>query len=155
DEDLAWIEQALSAPATADALITYHTERMLFYDCIQRAYTDNGHGGGRLTLAGIQMFVRFSDISDRRGPRSNPLLFVVAPVTVIMSAGRADVIREYDRLMDVADANLRLRLREAKWSSYDDGLVALRNSMFGKLRFMPILMFLPALNSSQVVAERY
>lgn len=99
--------------AHAQAMLLEHTtldlagEQFFFQDMLQRAYTDDGEGGGRLTPQGAEMFRRLSTITagdeleelllgdSELAKFSSPLLLMGAPDR------RAERLR-YERVMGVA-----------------------------------------------------
>ena len=54
DEQLIDFAHRLSGPRVAADLMTVKCERYVFEDFVQRLYTDDGHGDGRMTLAGLR-----------------------------------------------------------------------------------------------------
>src|SRR5262249_34341727 len=69
-----WIDLAtrLSAPKVAADLVTVEVERMSFDDVLQRSFTDDGSGNGRLTAEGVKTVLHFEH-------RNEWLKDVVAP----------------------------------------------------------------------------
>ncbi len=88
-------------------------ERAMVYDLIQRVYTDDGKGDGRLTVSGatsldiMRGYLRQGrDISDTQTNWEVALERVSSPVSVLTSPSRKQVKRKYDELMDLFEQSL-------------------------------------------------
>ena len=123
-------------------------------------YTDDGNGGGHLTSPGMH---EMTDVSDelagfRAGPQQPWLLqlgvsFAGAGMSVIM-ADRREMSEMYNRLIDEMELDRRRPMWEWDESIIDKHLQALSSSPIEKVRYMPILLLLPAVDSAFVAAER-
>ncbi|MGA2500631.1 MAG: hypothetical protein ABSH20_23065 [Tepidisphaeraceae bacterium] len=153
DAHLQRLAHRLSWPKVAADLFSLSVERLNFHDVVQRAYTDDGHGDGCLTLDGHQFLLTcaVSDPKQRSGDHllSDVLQGALVPVP---TASRRDVLERYDGLMDIADANLRLPLREASWAACEQRVLAWRTSG----RLAPLVTLIPgSFVTLQARAERY
>jgi hypothetical protein len=157
DADLQKLAHLISRPKLPSDLVDFEGERMMVLDVVQRSYTDEGNGKGHLTAEG-QKFLRICGAiagSPRRASSSikgySEVLFecftwASGPLT----DSRETFVRKYERLMDIADANLRRPMREANWQPFD-------NAIYGwdpidKVR-EPALALIVSLSSVQQRAE--
>lgn len=85
--------------------LDFETERRMFGDILQRAYTDDGQGDGRLTAEGIRLVLEMNDVmSSDDDDRLDilPMRFT-GPVTMITFGSRREQREMHNRLMDVAE----------------------------------------------------
>lgn len=89
-----------------------HGERIAMHDMIQRVYTDDGKGNGRITPNGVRFISQWQrqldpQLSSIQGePVIELLRPVVTPVTLLVSASRREISQKLDELMDRVDADL-------------------------------------------------
>ena len=132
--------------------VWYNTERLWFYDYLQRTYTDDGHGGGQITRQGMQDFQVYGSGSDPFGgphmPYTNAMIVAGLPAASVLVAPRGEMRRMYDELMDQA-------IREGYkplWEYDQEALMETRvermaETHMTRLRYLPIMIFMPALSS--------
>jgi hypothetical protein len=113
-------------------------ERGFFEDTVQRFYTDNGHGDGRLVRT--TLLQNPWNIEWNAQLRSSP----IAPVVSAISAGRREVTNEWNRLMGIARDEATSPMWT--WTSMPgqremDRMTA---SKWYNLRYFPISMLVPA-----------
>jgi hypothetical protein len=138
-----WLALAhrLAAPKVAGDLITLETERMAFEDMLQRSFTDDGAGDGRLTAVGARRLFH--------GDRGNGKWMgnVLDPGAAFLMASRKDLKNQYSRIVDRAEANLRLPLRNTDWH--------IREKENAKSwRYMPVWLNTPEYLRVQAGAEQ-
>jgi hypothetical protein len=90
--------------------LDFETERRMFGDFLQRAYTDDGRGDGRLTAEGVRLALQMSGImpgepDDIARTDILPMRFT-GPVAMLTFGSRRDQREMHTRLMDLADALL-------------------------------------------------
>jgi hypothetical protein len=150
DANLQWIAHKLAGPNVAADLIDLDGERLIFYDWLQRAYTDDGAGDGRLTPVGVRLLatLQLNDGINRDQSLLQTAISATAPLTV---ASRQQARREYDQALDTVEANFNCPLRDAPWGSADD-------QEPGGIRAIypwPHPTFVSGLRNVQQSAERY
>ena len=118
--DAALIDLAhlLAGPQVPGDLIDVDAERDAFRDILQRSYTDDGHGDGRITAAGFAFFKGMQPMiyGDRMAVNlmSNEWPGrTLLPGLMFVQASRKTVAAVTDRYFDVMAANLRVPLRNA------------------------------------------
>ncbi len=118
DADLLTISQDFSGwrinPAKQDDSINLDGERAVMYDLLQRLYTDDGHGDGRLANIHAMRLIEVSNRSNQ--PTYLPSL--AGPITSQLMAGRAEMRRAYDDAFKSAAQNAKLPLpqQQAAWA---------------------------------------
>ena len=153
DDQLIGLAHAVSGPSVAADLISLKTERYFFADSVQRVYTDNGRGDGRLTLGGLR-----SPLMSTIAPYSEPFDaadFAFASTLPMLAASRAELMAKYDRLMDQQEANFRLPIRQVELEKIESQLIALRTSPLGLARYLILVRLMPGFSRAQSSCERY
>jgi hypothetical protein len=106
-----WTDLAhrLAAPKVAGDFVRLETERMAFEDMLQRSFTDDGAGDGRLTAVGARRLFH----GDRG--KNRWMGNVLDPGAAFLMASRKDLRNQYGSIVDRAEANLQLPLRNTDW----------------------------------------
>jgi hypothetical protein len=127
----------------------YAGERLWFYDYLQRTYTDDGHGGGRITKQGIQNFESYGGSGDPYGTGAQAALVVAGlPAASVLVAPRSEMRRMYDDLMDQAIREGYQPLWEYdSVNSIESRIEEMANNQLTRLRYLPIMIFMPALSA--------
>jgi hypothetical protein len=140
-----WLDLAnrLSTPKVAGDVISFETERMSFEDMLQRSFTDDGLGNGRLTAAGFDNFIR--------APGKEPPAWtrILEPTAGLVVASRQRLQAEYNRLADRAVANLALPMRDTDWHTDKDESPLRKDPSLA-----PVWLATPSYRRSQTAAER-
>ena len=154
DAALVRLAHGAAGPQTAADLIDLRGERVAFADAVQRMYTDDGHGDGRLTWAGVRQLSTYAAIYWTGGPdRDDPGADGAAllPFTV---ASRAQVTTKYAAFMDRLGANLARPRRSADWASLTGRSGGRgRASAVDRVRFAALFPFLLLTDRPQVSAR--
>ncbi len=170
--ETALVELAHALATSVDYLgVDFRGERMMFQDIVQRIYSDDGEGGGRLTLEGMRLLAQlglapedlreaneaasvfpYLDHSDLGGQAVSA---AIAPVAAELFASRRELMSEYDRLMSLMEAEatrpLWVQLRQP--SVADREIEALASSPSRRMKYAPIARLLPAGNAARKSAE--
>ena len=127
-------------------LIDLAGERMFFYDLLQRLFTDDGLGDGRFTSEGFRALslIQFQSGPVRGDGDALQALAIYAAGPVGLIGSRREQLEQYDRLMDIAEAQLRRPAREADLSAVTTRLMEIRNSPMERTKYLPILVMMPA-----------
>jgi hypothetical protein len=118
NEDWIALAHRLSGPKVAADLITVDMERMAFQDRLQRSFTDDGSGNGRLTPEGVKYFAWVSP----PGRKSAWIEAAFKPVAGLVVPSRQTLETVYARFTDRAATNLKLPMRHADWHALQDEL---------------------------------
>lgn len=89
--------------------IRYDIMRTYFADDMQRMYTDDGNGDGRITSQGLSEIVQMMEIAPRIPFFSDAsalrrLDWLGGPAAMLMMAGRREVIEEFERQLTLIEA---------------------------------------------------
>jgi hypothetical protein len=118
DAQLTQLAHLLSGPqVAADLRGSLSGDRLFFYDAVQRCYTDDSHGDGRLTPAAMNQFYH-GGVEGRAFYLGIPWLGSYAewPAALLSGGSRREIVQKYDEFMDRTEAQLRLPRRLADWS---------------------------------------
>ncbi|MGB7158084.1 MAG: hypothetical protein WBD40_08460, partial [Tepidisphaeraceae bacterium] len=152
-DDLQRLAHQLARPTSASEVMSFTGDRMGIRDVIQRLYTDDGDGDGRLTPEGERLL---------RSHMIRPLQLAATPLLPVLMGSRRELTEAAEQLFDLADANLARPMRETDWAAYDQQIQRWRDSAIDRVKFAPLIghwagfgPMLPALNRAQAIAERY
>jgi hypothetical protein len=112
EEDWIALAHRISAPQVAGDLLSLDGARMEFDDILQRTFTDDGSGGGRLTPGGASYFQCNFSLYDTESIWVKPALH---PVTGLLTTSRQTLSDEHARLIHRTTANWAVPAREANW----------------------------------------
>jgi hypothetical protein len=135
----------------------------MFYDSMQRVYTDDGNGDGRLALNVTKdqnLFELLNAVTALVGsppaetPLSNTALAMLAmPAANVAVAPRKEMTDLYERISDIALKRLDIPLWEVReLPSLDEELASMQHGPFGKFRYLFVNLLLPAYDA---VLSRY
>jgi len=136
------LSRRLSEPKVAADLLSFDQERMHFDDMLQRAFTDDGSGNGRLTAEGVS-FGEGTMFSQADDPNRRWWTKAVQPITGLITPSRRKLEQQFTKAMDMAEDNLKVAIRDAKWPE----------ETIWKGDF-PVNLFLPSYRGSQIAVER-
>jgi hypothetical protein len=150
---------------TASSLLDLESERMSFRDIMQRMFTDDGHGDGRLTPEGARSMSAFLGTVASNSKRNDSdsvankvhLMSLSGAASAI--ASRKENIDEYDRLLSEQERRNARPLRECSDSERTDLVAEKRVSEINAssilyARLWPVSLMTPSLNRAAVTAER-
>lgn len=111
-EQLTEIAHTLTTSARAAHDMDFDAERLMFDDFMQRAFTDDGRGDGRLTPAGLQLLnelqsPRFQDTDLPLIANPDAVARVTGPLASIAMGSRKEQSAMYDRLLALVASALR------------------------------------------------
>ena len=155
DEQLVGLAHRLSAYAGGGTIqMRFDVQRMYFADFLQRLYTDDGEGDGRLTSKSIEMLRSMGPHVPLMGVRDEPLRFewLKGPLAVQLIGGRREVSEEFERqlsLMERQAAQPMWEWKEVPGTSYENQVA----SPAYYRRYLPLFVMLPAIGRSAMVAE--
>ncbi len=129
--------------------LDFEADRPAFLDMVQRLYTDDGRGDGRLTARGLER-LRGWAAPDTLDLWAGP----VRPLVPSLAAGRERVIEEYDRLISAARAQAATPLRAR--SPADQRIERTRpgRGLVARARSVPLAQVLPDLDHVVFLADR-
>lgn len=126
-------------------------ERALFLDVLQRAYSDNGHGDGFLTAAGLRYLnglttnrsVTPLGAAERQVPYINE---AATPALYLAAASRSEVLAKYDRFYALALSDATTPLWQWRHSDGDaEQFLSMEMATDGhEIRYLPIELLAPS-----------
>jgi hypothetical protein len=158
DPQLIGLAHRLAGPRVAADITSLAGERIMFHDIVQHVYTDNGHGDGHLTPAGLQLLVQaYAEGAESREFGYHPISLsqAVGPANMFASVSRKDLLDQFDRLMDLAQANLSVPQRDADWKTSEQLLDKLNGSRWSLMRYGPVTAAIPDVRGRAITAEQY
>ncbi len=127
--------------------VRFDSEVIFFQDFLQRLYTDDGQGDGRITATGLRAMRAMTGSGD--ATPAGPL----APAYCALQAGRRDMAAEYERLMAMVEAERAKPLWQQDLSLLDREVEAMNGSLLQRARYLPILLLMPALDKASRKGE--
>jgi hypothetical protein len=127
-------------------------ERISFYDSMQRLYTDNGRGDGRLALQVTRdqnLFQMLDAVSDgTSGPsilQNRGVAMLTLPAANMLVASRKDMVSLFDKITTDVEAKVdEPHWKRAAGTRWDAELQALASGPIGKFRYLFVNMLIPA-----------
>ncbi len=154
NEQLVQLSHRLAGVCAGGPLrVTLATERRSFEDAMQRLYTDDGSGDGRLAADAPELLASLTGGTgdDMSGVAGN---WFLGPACSAVIAGRREVMRKYDELMSAMEAEALVPMWERKGSASEIELVRLQSTPFERLRYLPIAILMPSLSRASMLAEQ-
>lgn len=142
------------AAAKLDWMRGIEGERSCFYDSMQRVYTDNGNGDGRLALhvsKDQNLFQMLAAINQGEGAPGDTLLansglaMLTMPAANMVVASRKEMLEAFEKLTDAAQA----RFSEPYWKQRDerplgDDFEEEKRGLVGQFRYLFVRLMLPS-----------
>ena len=154
EEQLRTLAHRIAAYRDGEITMDFTAERALFDDILQRAYTDDGHGDGHLTAAGLNLM---NNIAGKK-PADNiaSATWFIGPGLSALIAGRAESREMANRFFD----ELILAHQGPPWT-WDAEEIATSENWLKELaqgslaiRYMFPSLLLPSISHVASVAER-
>ena len=143
--------------STDDLLrIRVEGERMMFKDLVQRIYTDDGVGDGRITDEGMRLFLgSLASGSGGTTPNGLPADWLLAlPIIDFIASSRRETLAEVDQLLATFQAEAARPLWEAEASEADRQITEWKSTVMGTLSHPLPVLLMPALQKVYVHEER-
>lgn len=153
DESLVRIDAAIASAFTGDRTALDLTgERYFFLDTIQRLYTDDGHGDGRVTASGLAALTDRQLVSTDLGI---PAGRVAVGFMSLFSMGRAELTAEVNQMYDEIEAYAATPMWE-RGSAAHEAELAMTYADRSPLDIgeMMISMLMPALSKAALVTDQ-
>jgi len=148
DQDqLLALAHTISASAQPVNTIDFRGETAMFEDTLQRAFTDDGQGDGRLTPEGLQGYMMIGGAFDafnngQNPPTTNPAAMLAGPLTMEFVASRKELSEMHARFTAIARATLQAgpeAISELK--AAEEQLEHM--SRLEEARYLPVAVMLP------------
>jgi hypothetical protein len=150
----AFQEKFEDMEATGTYVTNYETERFFFSDFIQRTYTDNGRGGGRMIPRGGMLFGLLEDyIWDDLG-FGNVGNYAPSLGISLVSANRREMTAEFEKVFQTAEKWAKMTPWQLQNSGEDLHMEFEKWSKIKQVRCWPVTTFTPALQKVSEISYR-
>jgi hypothetical protein len=146
DAQLADLAHRLAVLGGPTDFLSLRGERLFFRDSIQRLYTDDGNGNGRLTASGSAYFNKTASFGV---DRANAGMLIASAFL----ADRKQVTDAYDSIIDRAESSIGVPLWIPVKESADIVLERYSRTTLQRIRYMPVALFAPALDRARYAAH--
>jgi hypothetical protein len=128
-------------------------ESTSFYDSMQRLYTDDGNGDGRLAFrvnkndANVFQIIDMAVVGDAYETSrfaDDRLAVLTMPAANMVVASRKEMTEAYDKLTNHVRAQIEVPLWQQEDESLDSELSALVGDPLGKFRYLFVNLLMPA-----------
>ncbi len=146
-DQLVSLTHAISTVQSLPAL-GLEIEAMFFDDMLQRAYTDDGHGNGRMTKEGLFVLSGMGGMSFPDGPEfgvERAIRSLTGPVTLVMMGDRKTQYDLYHGVMDTTRRVLDEGPESIGHLGYLKKLSRARVKRGLGLNYSPVDLFMPAM----------
>ena len=159
DEQLAKL-QATVERISVNEWIKFDGERAFFYDIVQRIYSDDGKGGGRITPAGVKTFSQFSGLlmspenkltitgSERLDRLTSAAQSAVAPAAMFVMASRSELTHKANEYYDYFES----AVHQPRWEREPSDLEEFLDQ--NQIRFAILGYFVPSFDSILTAMDR-
>jgi len=130
-------------------------ERMMLLDIVQRIYTDDGAGDGRITHEGLELINRFASKEFHGSADILPITTSLAiPAIQVIAPSRSETLAECDHLFALHQAEAARPLWEADHSRVDRQIRQWKSTALGTIRHALPTMLMPAFHKAYLNRER-
>ncbi len=145
EAQLRELAHALSAATDGTLRPNFDSERLWMDDFLQRFFTDDGHGDGRITSEGISTINMIGAINKSNTDMEESIFFKVAsPVIPSVIAGRKELRETYEMLTSAAEKDASTQRGKRTTSQLEAELERINETALGNTRLMPVLAFIPS-----------
>ncbi len=149
------LAHALSAATDGTLKPNIDSERLWMEDWLQRAFTDDGNGDGRLTPEGFNTLNAISGGSSSTQKDIDDSIFykVASPVIPTVLAGRKELRDTYAFLAAAAEQDAATPRWQRTSYRAETEIEKITQSTVTKARLMPILVFVPSFTKATEACE--
>lgn len=153
DDQLQELAHRHAAFMQGQPLVDFTGERWFFEDVVQRVYTDDGNGNGHITAEGVRDLLQLMGTNSTSFEEFGPA--PIAPIAAALVADRADMTAMYNELMTEAERDLTLPMWEYETrSDARTKIERIAADPIQRVRYLPIVLLMPALEKASQVAEQ-
>ncbi len=158
DGQLRTLAHGIAALSPRD-LLHFDGERAFMYDTIQRIYTDDGDGDGRMTDEGLRVMqmlggpdVKFAYEATERPLALRAVESAAMPASLAVVASRREMRERYDAMMDEMEAEFAQPMRESDYLAAEGDIESW--SLRERARFPLLATLVPAMGAVGRTAEK-
>lgn len=153
DQQLIELAHMLGSFDDQSLRVALKGERLFFDDVMQRLYTDDGSGDGRMTPRGLRWLAEAGGLDSQGAQVPERFLDVGGPALGAYILGRRDIQNQYERLMGMMEQEAQTPLWQRDVSPVDQQLGEWLASPLQRLRHLPLCVLLPAISKASINAE--
>ncbi len=139
--------------------IRFDGVRYFWRDFVQRIYTDDGDGDGRLTARGLTAleYLMISPTSTDQPPSNAGVAVLAGPLLLATVMSRREALELHEKLLSKYEAAAELPMWE--WGSgpgieADNQLTEWMNSTLDNVRYFPLVMLMPASGHAAKIKQK-
>ncbi len=148
---LQHLAHRFAKPDSAGEMFSTRYEREVFDDVLQRSFTEDGHGDGRVTPQGLKLL---ESISRNRHANLATIRQVTGPISPVLAGSRREQREMIEALLDEGEANLRRPARLAQPRPKLDEFLA-SGPLQRDVRYAFVIALMPSLSGVADAGERY
>lgn len=155
DEQLTGLAHRLAAYSGGGSIhVRFGMQRTYFEDLIQRLYTDDGKGDGRLTSEGIALLLSVGPSVPLMGEggEETRLEWLTGPLAAQLIGSRREVTEEFERQLSLIER----QAVEPMWTWTEVPGTSFENELASEAyrrRYLPVFVMLPAIGRAATQAE--
>jgi hypothetical protein len=149
DAQLQMLAHQLAGVRDDELRVDFLGERYYFLDFIQRVYTDDGDGDGRLAPIGLGQMAALTTVSRPTPPKDSlGVVDLAGPVAMALAAGRRDMLERHEEYMNLLESEAAKPLWLQRLERADEEMQRLNSQPVERLRYLPLALLLPALSKA-------
>jgi hypothetical protein len=152
DDQLQQLAHRIAAVNDDLLRVRVGAERPVFYDIIQRTFTNDGHGNGRITFEGLKLLDSMIFRPEGIRPTDGPYV-AATPALALLVLNRRDMLAEYDRLLDRMEADGDRPIWQREGDVVGSLLPAWQASPIDRWRYFPLVYLMPAIETATLQHE--
>lgn len=156
EEQLHGLAHEIAAIHDRDIALRLNGERLGFEDLIQRLYSDNGRGDGRLTWSGVRLLTEIGTLSVGEPVEmkvENVVSAAITPGLSMVIASRREMLSKHQEMMNAIEAYAALPLWQRTGTDPQQQIEAMAGSSIERIRYMPLVLLMPAVSGASRNAE--
>tara|TARA_R110002073_G_scaffold207517_1_gene367415 strand:- start:8372 stop:10429 length:2058 start_codon:yes stop_codon:yes gene_type:complete len=139
-------ELALCRPALD---FSFQGEIMMFDDLLQRAYTDDGHGNGRITMEGMDLLAGYTGAQhDYFELAQSPMRYATGPLSLAVTPGRKTEYTRYHTMMDTIQRVAKLGPQYMPLISHQEDILEEQTKIIPGVQYSLVDVMMPAVGSA-------
>ena len=128
---------------------SYTGEIMMFDDLLQRAYTDDGQGNGRITMTGMDMLAEYAGMQDDYFQIANsPMRYATGPLSLAVTPDRKTEYTRYHSMMDTIQRVAKLGPQYMPLSQHQENLLNRQTKIIPGVQYSLVDIMMPALGAA-------
>lgn len=154
DAALAMLADRIQGAHGGEIRLDLSSERYCFHDLIQRLYTDDGRGNGRITSEGMKWLLSISTGYYPEHLRETQWYSkAVLPGTTLLMANRRDMLAKYNEIMDRMERESAMPLWQ-RTDTVNSELAMMMGDSLQWVRYAPVVLMTPAIGHAATEGDK-